>query len=103
MLIVQPEGVRLLDLDGLNLAAVPKPEPLTATVAQTGKLIEGRYEYTYAYLLRGGDESLPSEVLNVTVPSVDGRVTVTFPTPPTHPKLFRKLLFRKGPKDGIPL
>ena len=103
VLIVQPEKLSLLDKDGLHDAAVPTPGALSGTVGGEGGLEEGKHEYVYCYLLYGGDESEPSPTLKVTVPDRGKSVTLTFPEPPNHPKLFQKLLFRKGPKDGIPL
>lgn len=103
VLVVQPDKVRILDADGLNDAAIPTPGVVTGVVSQDGRLPEGEYEYSYAYLLRGGDESVPSPVATFRIPSKDGRVTLTFPANSAHPKLFRKLVFRKGPGDGIPL
>ena len=88
VLIVQPEKLSLLDKDGLQDAAVPTPGALSGTAGGGGGLEEGKHEYVYCYLLYGGGESEPSPTLTVTVPNKDQSVTLTFPEPPNHPKLF---------------
>lgn len=92
-----------MDSDGFNTAAVKTPETLSAVPSVGGKLQEGKYEYFYTYLLRGGETSEQSPTLTVTVPDSDYKVTLTLPAPETHPKLYRKRIYRKDPTGGVAL
>jgi hypothetical protein len=103
VLAVEPEGIKLLDTDGLQAAGVNTPLPLTGATGEGGKLTEGSYTYTYNYLLVGGAESPQSAELEITVTDKDSKVTLNIPANPAHPKLFKLRLYRQNPGDGFPL
>ncbi len=103
LLVIQQDKIRLYDSEGVQDAAVPKPEPLTVNVSLGGTLQEGTYKYTYNYLLDGGTQSAQANLVNAVIPGKDYNATITFPAYVSHPKHYKKRLYRQEPKGGVPL
>lgn len=103
VLAIEPTGIKLLDSDGLNTAAVDTPASLSGVATTGGSLKEGTYTYTYNYLLSGGFESAQAPETTVTVSSPDSKVTLTIPANTVHPKMFRLRIYRQDPGGGFPL
>lgn len=106
VLYITPEELLIYNTDtpdGFVSAAIAPPTALQASPSVGGKLKEGKYTYTYNYLLKGGADSQFAPEVDVSINTDDSKVTLTIPEPQMHYSIFKLRIYRKDPNGGFPL